>query len=40
VNRLFAHYPSRESTRRYAEKFSWDDTTRGQLAIFRRVLTG
>jgi teichuronic acid biosynthesis glycosyltransferase TuaC len=40
VNRLFAHYPSHESTRRYAEKFSWDDTTRGQLAIFRRVLTG
>jgi len=40
VNRLFAHYPSRESTRRYAEKFSWDDTTQGQLAIFHRVLSG
>jgi len=39
VNRLFAHYPSRESTRRYAEKFSWDDTTRGQIEIFRRVLS-
>lgn len=39
VNRLFAHYPSREATRRYAEKFSWDDTTRGQLEIFRRVLS-
>ena len=39
VNRLFANYPSRELTRRYAEKFSWDDTTRGQLEIFRRVLS-
>lgn len=38
VSRLFAHYPNREATRRYAEKFSWDDTTRGQLEIFRRVL--
>ena len=40
VNRLFAHYPSRDATRRYAEKFSWEDTTRGQLEIFRRVLAG
>ena len=38
VNRLFAHYPSREATRRYAEKFGWDDTTRGQLEIFHRIL--
>jgi teichuronic acid biosynthesis glycosyltransferase TuaC len=38
VNRLFANYPSRELTRRYAEKFSWDDTTHGQLEIFRRAL--
>jgi teichuronic acid biosynthesis glycosyltransferase TuaC len=37
VNRLFANYPSRESTRHYAEKFSWDDTTHGQLEIFRRI---
>lgn len=35
---LFANYPDREATRRYAEKFSWDETTRGQLALFRRVL--
>jgi teichuronic acid biosynthesis glycosyltransferase TuaC len=38
VNGLFAHYPSREATRRYAEKFGWDDTTRGQLEIFHRIL--
>jgi teichuronic acid biosynthesis glycosyltransferase TuaC len=39
VNRLFANYPNRELTRRYAEKFSWDDTTHGQLKIFRRALS-
>ena len=38
INQLFAHYPIRAATRRYAEKFGWDDTTRGQLEIFRRVL--
>jgi len=35
VRRLLAHYPSREATRRYAEQFSWDETTQGQLAVFR-----
>lgn len=40
VNRLFASYPNRESTRHYAEKFSWDDTTQGQLEIFRRAIAG
>lgn len=39
VNRLFANYPSRELTRNYAEKFCWDDTTHGQLEIFRRALS-
>lgn len=39
VTRLFANYPNRELTREYAEKFSWDDTTRGQLEIFRRITT-
>ncbi|MES1981082.1 MAG: glycosyltransferase family 4 protein [Pseudomonadota bacterium] len=38
VTRLFANYPDRARTRLYAEKFSWDDTTQGQLAIFRRAL--
>jgi glycosyltransferase involved in cell wall biosynthesis len=37
VRRLFAALPPREATRAYAEPFSWDETTRGQLAIFRRV---
>ncbi|UUZ51381.1 hypothetical protein LP420_19155 [Massilia sp. B-10] len=27
VNALRADYPDRAATRRYAERFSWDDTT-------------
>ena len=38
VNRLRANYPDRAATRRYAERFSWDDTTAGQLAIFQAIL--
>ncbi|HJS21863.1 MAG TPA: glycosyltransferase family 4 protein [Steroidobacteraceae bacterium] len=38
VRALLAAYPSREATRRYAEQFSWDQTTQGQLQIFRAVL--
>ncbi len=40
VKRLFAAIPDRAATRRYAEAFSWDETTRGQLALFRRVIGG
>ena len=38
VQGLLAHYPDRQATRRYAEQFSWDDTTEGQLALFRDIL--
>jgi glycosyltransferase involved in cell wall biosynthesis len=38
VNALRANYPDRAATRRYAERFSWDDTTAGQLAVFNAVL--
>ncbi len=38
VTRLFARLPSREATRTYAEAFSWDETTAGQIALFRDVL--
>ncbi|MGJ9418455.1 glycosyltransferase family 4 protein [Massilia sp. CMS3.1] len=38
VNALRAHYPDRGATRRYAERFSWDDTTAGQIRLFDRVL--
>ena len=38
--RLFARYPDRAATRRFAETFGWEATTRGQLEIFRRVAGG
>lgn len=38
VKQLRAYYPDHAATRAYAEGFSWDDTTRGQIALFRQVL--
>ncbi len=38
VRALQAAYPAREATRRYAEGFSWDATTQGQLQLFGRIL--
>lgn len=38
VNALRANYPDRAATRRYAERFSWDDTTAGQLRLFETIL--
>ena len=38
VRTLFANLPARTATRAYAEGFSWDDTTRGQIALFRGVI--
>ena len=35
---LFENPPDRAATRRYAEGFGWEDTSRGQLALFRRVI--
>lgn len=39
VASLRANYPDRAATRRYAERFSWDDTTAGQVQLFRDILT-
>ncbi|HWU84237.1 MAG TPA: glycosyltransferase family 4 protein [Rhodocyclaceae bacterium] len=39
VRDLLGDYPAREDTRRHAERFSWDQTTADQLALFRG-LTG
>jgi glycosyltransferase involved in cell wall biosynthesis len=39
VKALRAAYPDRAATRRYAERFSWDDTTAGQIALFGKVLS-
>lgn len=38
VNALRANMPQRAATRSYAERFSWDSTTEGQLTLFRRIL--
>lgn len=38
VTRLRENYPSHADTRRYAEGFSWDDTTRGQIALFEKII--
>lgn len=38
VRTLFAALPSRDATRAYAEGFSWEDTTRGQIALFDSIV--
>ena len=38
VTLLRANYPDRAATRHYAERFSWDDTTEGQIRLFGEVL--
>jgi teichuronic acid biosynthesis glycosyltransferase TuaC len=35
---LLAHPPERAATRRYAERFGWQPTTDGQLALFGTML--
>jgi teichuronic acid biosynthesis glycosyltransferase TuaC len=37
--RLFANLPERSATRLHAETFSWDATTKGQLQLFRQILS-
>lgn len=38
VARLRQALPNRETTRAYAEQFSWSSTTEGQLALFNKLL--
>ncbi|MEI7866970.1 MAG: glycosyltransferase family 4 protein [Candidatus Methylumidiphilus sp.] len=38
VGDLFLNYPDRNLVRAYAEKFSWESTTRKQIALFRKVM--
>jgi glycosyltransferase involved in cell wall biosynthesis len=38
VRRLLARMPSATVVRAYAERFSWDETTRGQLDLFADVM--
>jgi glycosyltransferase involved in cell wall biosynthesis len=39
VQRLFRNLPDRAATRRYAENFGWNQTSEGQIALFRRILS-
>ncbi len=39
VLNLFSNPPSREETRRHACKFGWEEVSRGQKAIFRKILS-
>lgn len=39
VTRLFAALPARAATRAYAEDFSWDATTEGQITLFKKILS-
>jgi glycosyltransferase involved in cell wall biosynthesis len=38
LGRLLADPPSRRATRAHAERFGWDETTRGQAELFGHVL--
>lgn len=38
MRKLFLNYPEEGATRRYAEQFSWHDTTEGQLELFSTIL--
>ena len=40
VKLLRASEPDRAATRRYAEGFSWDQTTQGQIDLFSNILMG
>jgi hypothetical protein len=38
VKALFARLPDRRQTRAFAERYSWDATTKGQIDLFRQIL--
>lgn len=38
LQELLADYPTREETRRYAEGFGWEETTRAQVHLFRQMI--
>ncbi len=39
INEIMESYPSRETTRRYAEEFSWDETVDSVSDMFRGILS-
>jgi hypothetical protein len=38
VRRILAVPPDRAATRRYAEKFDWSATSKGQIELFSTIL--
>jgi glycosyltransferase involved in cell wall biosynthesis len=38
VRALFAALPTRDATRRFAEGYSWDETTEGQIRLFDEIM--
>lgn len=38
ILKLRARHPDRAAARRYAEQFSWDFTTRGQIELFKKII--
>ena len=38
ISTILANMPDRAETRAYAEKFSWDETTEAQLALFSQLV--
>jgi glycosyltransferase involved in cell wall biosynthesis len=38
IEQILHEPPDRAAVRAYAEKFSWDDTSKGQMTLFRRIL--
>jgi len=38
VRKLFDNYPNRDATRRYAEPYTWQDTTEKHLQMFAEIL--
>lgn len=38
LRHLIQNYPDRDLTHHYAKRFTWDDTTKGQIAIFEDIL--
>ncbi len=39
VQAMIGNPPSRAATRAFAEKFTWDETTQGQISLFEKILS-
>ncbi|MBW8066965.1 MAG: glycosyltransferase, partial [Ferrovum sp.] len=39
ITDLFKAPPDRQDTREFARRFSWDETSEGQMALFQKILT-